>query len=82
MKLTLKLILLVAVLIQLPLYVTAAYKIATEDGTEQYQESETRTGYVNIFKNGHGIIYSTPEEAEANSEGRIAYGVVTYKLVE
>jgi hypothetical protein len=44
--------------------------------------STTKQGYANIFKNGHGIIYSTPEEAELNSEGRVAFKIITYTVKE
>lgn len=40
--------------------------------------SEEPVGYANIYSNGHGIIYSSYAEAQANSEGRIAFAMVKY----
>lgn len=40
--------------------------------------SEESVGYANIFSNGHGIIYASYAEAQANSEGRIAFVLVKY----
>lgn len=41
-------------------------------------KTEQKVGFANIFSNGHGIIYATRAEAEANSEGRIAFKIIYY----
>ena len=42
----------------------------------------TKTSYAVIFKNGHGIIYSTIEEAEENLEGAVAFEAISYTIQE